>query len=113
MKFSTNPEIWGPSGWIFIHSIALQYPISPTTFDKKRYIHFFKSLGHILPCCLCQTHYQYYLKTHKKMFDRAFSNRKSLFKWTLQFHNYVNKKLKKPKYNIQKVMMDYKQIYNN
>ena len=110
MKFSTNPEIWGSSGWIFLHSIALQYPMSPTKDDKENYKNFFYSLGNVLPCCSCQQHYQEYLKKHDKTFQNAFTHRKSLFQWTLRFHNYVNKKLNKPKYNIQKIMKDYKQI---
>ena len=37
-----NPKIWGPSTWIFLHSISFSYPEKPTKKDKKNYI-FFKN----------------------------------------------------------------------
>ena len=29
-----NKNIWGPSGWLFMHSISFQYPEYPTEEDK-------------------------------------------------------------------------------
>ena len=39
-----EPNIWGPSAWIFLHTITLQYPEKPTDDDKKKYYVFFNSL---------------------------------------------------------------------
>ena len=30
-----NPKIWGPPGWIFLHSIAYGYPNEPSSDEKE------------------------------------------------------------------------------
>ena len=30
-----NPEVWGPKYWFVLHSIALTYPLRPTSIVKK------------------------------------------------------------------------------
>ena len=35
-----DPEIWGPSAWIFLHTITLNYPNNPTIYDKQNYKNF-------------------------------------------------------------------------
>ena len=36
-----DPEIWGPSTWIFLHTITLNYPNNPTIYDKQNYKNFY------------------------------------------------------------------------
>ena len=36
-----NPKIWGPGGWLFLHSITLNYPENPTENDKMYHKNFF------------------------------------------------------------------------
>ena len=56
-----EPNIWGPSAWTFLHTIALQYPELPTDDDKKQYYIFFNSLKDVLPCPNCRMHYSEHL----------------------------------------------------
>ena len=32
-----NPNIWGESAWLFLHTITLNYPENPTFLDKHNY----------------------------------------------------------------------------
>ena len=52
-----NPKIWGPSAWLFLHTVTFNYPNNPTEEDKRNYLTFFNSLKHIIPCPLCKEHY--------------------------------------------------------
>ena len=33
----SNTNTWGPSAWIFLHTITFNYPINPTENDKYIY----------------------------------------------------------------------------
>jgi len=75
--------------------------------EKMEYELFFRLLGNVLPCGKCQEHYLAYLQSHPKQFENAFKNKKSLFKWMLEFHNYVNLQSKKPLQNIKQIYTQY------
>ena len=57
-----DPKIWGPSGWLFLHTITFNYPTNPTEEDKKNYKLFFESLKNVIPCPICSEHYKENLK---------------------------------------------------
>ena len=91
------PTVWGPSMWFMFHLVAATYPDSPTTADKANYAAFYKSLQHILPCVGCREGYKIILASDPtKISPRVFTSRETLFKWTVDVHNRVNVKLKKP-----------------
>ena len=49
--------IWGPAAWLFLHSVAFQYPDNPSDLIKQKYYTFFNSIKNVLPCPNCQKHY--------------------------------------------------------
>ena len=82
-----STEVWGKEGWRFVHSVALSYPLKPTKEDKENYLNFFKSLQYVLPCPICADNF-------KKKIEKTppnLENRKTLFHWTVDAHNEVNK----------------------
>jgi len=83
-----DPNIWGPKGWYFIHSIALAYPDNATDKQKEKYKTFFLTLGDVLPCPVCQEHYKE--NVNEKDLDHALKSKKFLFNWTVNIHNKVN-----------------------
>ena len=87
------PKEWGPSAWTFMHYVALKYPTNPTEEDKKHYFVFYHNLQFILPCPRCSEHYQKNLL--ELPIQAALENNKTLFKWTVDMHNRVNKDLGK------------------
>lgn len=86
-----EPTSWGIYGWGFIHNVALGYPKEQTYMIKENYRQFFHLIGDVIPCKSCSTHY-------KKMiadYPPDLVDRDSLFKWTVDIHNKVNKRLGK------------------
>lgn len=89
-KFSNDPKIWGPHAWIFLHTIASQYPVRPTMAEKQKYKTFFTVLPSVLPCVQCGVNMMTYIQNNYSAFVNAFDSRQALFQWTVAFHTHVN-----------------------
>lgn len=85
-----RPEVWGPHGWIFLHSITMNYPDNPTKDDKKKIKKFFDALQYVLPCNSCSKHLQKHIKKHP-LSDKVLESRHNLIKWLMDIHNAANK----------------------
>ena len=57
-----NVKKWGPSGWIFLHTISFNYPKKAEDKDKTRYTKHIENVGHNLPCKYCRQSYVIYTK---------------------------------------------------
>jgi len=87
-------RVWGPAGWLFLHSIAQNYPWKPTAEQKDNYLNFFKLVGNVLPCRYCRESYQDFISQQDTKLDISkLKSRYSLVKWLYDIHNKVNKKL--------------------
>ena len=87
-------KVWGPAGWVFLHSIAQNYPWKPNSTQKKNYYSFFKQVGNVLPCRYCRESYKKFIKEPGTELNKSIlESRKSLIKWLYLIHNKVNKKL--------------------
>lgn len=82
-----DPKIWGPSGWLFLHTITFNYPTNPTEEDKKNYKLFFESLKNVIPCPICSEHY----KENLKKIPIKLNSKDELIEWLFDIHNSVNK----------------------
>lgn len=102
-----DPQIWGPHGWFFLHSITMCYPLQPTPEEKEKYLLFFKSLSFVLPCDDCCFHFQNYLI--KYPIENSLDSRQSLVKWLIDIHNMVNISNGKPTLSYHEV----EKIYND
>lgn len=94
-----QPNIWGKYGWNFIHLVALDYPINPTSEDMDNYRNFFYSLQYVLPCQKCRLNFVNHVSKYP-LTNKILSNRESLLQWTIDLHNIVN-------YNTGKQMLTY------
>ena len=87
-------RVWGPGGWLFLHSIAQNYPWEPDTQKKEDYLQFFKLTGNILPCRYCRESYQDFIKqSGTELNFSVMKDRKTLTTWLYNIHNKINKKL--------------------
>ena len=86
-----NVSKWGPSGWVFLHTITFNYPENPTIEDKKRYLNFFNNVGTLLPCKYCRDSFNIYTK-HLPI-DKFIDDREGITYWLYQIHNLVNDKV--------------------
>ena len=55
-------SVWGPSMWHYLHIMSFNYPVNPTSEDKKHYRDFVLNLKNVLPCKYCRMN----LKTNFK-----------------------------------------------
>ena len=81
-----NPELWGPSGWNFIHYAALGLEQSRLPSFRM----FLDVLPDMLPCENCRSHARNYLSSHQV------ATASDAFGFTVDFHNAVNSRLGKP-----------------
>jgi ATP-dependent Zn protease len=89
-----KPYIWGKYLWTSIHFISLGYPSQPSIQDKVDYQMFFENFYKVLPCNACSENYEKHL-LELPLTDNVLESNKSLFKWTVDLHNLVNKSLTK------------------
>ena len=107
-----SPDKWGVHGWKFIHHVALGYPQKPTDNDKINYKNFFSLIGKILPCYVCNEHYNEHLIIHP-LSDTILNNQTNLLKWTIDMHNEVNKKKYKKMLSYDEAIYLIKNNYEN
>lgn len=86
-------SLWGPKYWEFFHTVSAMYPEKPTNLDKRMALLFLKSIGDIIPCPKCANHYKQNLK--KFPIKNNLNSRDKFMRWFINFHNTVNKMLKK------------------
>lgn len=87
-------SVWGPAMWHYLHTMSFNYPVKPTTEDKKHYRDFVLNLRHVLPCKYCRMN----LKTNFKQLPLKVScmkDRDSFSRYIYELHELVNKMLDK------------------
>jgi len=89
--------LWGPMGWMTLHSVSMLYPESPSSADMailKRYVELFRDT---LTCIHCHNHfkelYERYIRRHPDWANSRFD----LFLFVTRAHNAVNLRLNKPR----------------
>lgn len=96
-------EFFGPAMWKTLQSIAFNFPEKATPEQRKDYIDFFKSVGPVIPCPSCSTHYQEYIK--KNPIDAE--STESIARWVYDLHDTVNKKNNKTSPSFEEIKNDY------
>jgi Erv1 / Alr family len=86
--------VWGPSVWMFLHTMSFNYPVEPTEEDKKHYRDFVLSLIYVLPCKYCRMN----LVKNFKQLPLTMSdmkNRETFSRYIYELHELVNRMLQK------------------
>ena len=86
--------IWGPGIWHYLHILSFNYPINPTSQDKKYYRDFLLNLQHTLPCRHCRENLSRNFKAHPLRFCDM-KNRERFSKYVYRLHEVINKMLGK------------------
>ena len=86
--------IWGPSAWHFMHTMSFNYPVHPSTENKKHYREYILNLVNILPCGKCRKNLR---ENFKKLPLRMkhMENRNSFSRYVYDLHELVNHMLGK------------------
>jgi len=87
-------SVWGPAIWHFLHTISFNYPVEPTTENKKHYRDFILNLKYILPCKHCRDNLDKNFKTNPLTMAEM-KNRYTFSLYIYKLHEVINKMLNK------------------
>jgi len=90
--------IWGPIGWMTLHSCSVSYPERPTNTDKRTVSEFIRLVGETITCPTCKSHFKEMFDEYTRKHQDWNSSRYNFFTMICRFHNEVNKRLNKPVY---------------
>lgn len=89
-------KIWGPMGWMTLHSISICYPDKPTEADKRILDEYMNAFGNCITCVYCRNHFSTMFADYKRKIPTWLNSKKDLFLAICRMHNAVNKRLDKP-----------------
>ena len=86
--------VWGPPMWHYLHTMSFNYPVNPTTEDKKQYRRFIDILQYVLPCGKCRENLK---KNFRKLplTNEVMSSRHTFSRYVYDLHELINTMLKK------------------
>ena len=87
-------SVWGPSMWHYMHTMSFNYPVKPTSNEKKHYMKFIKDLQYTLPCKYCRINLKNNFKSMPLKMCHM-KNRETFSRYVYKLHEVVNKMLKK------------------
>jgi hypothetical protein len=89
-------KLWGPLGWMTLHSVSFLYPENPTLYEQHLASKFIDSFANTISCPQCRTHFitmrEYYVH-HNPDYLKS---RQSFAVFVFRAHNTVNRRLDKP-----------------
>ena len=83
---------WGPRGWYWLHTQAINYAADPSEQDRMGMRNRFWAFIQSLPCPECRLHATRYAR----LYPPNFSGGSAFQTWAWRFHNAVNHRLGKP-----------------
>lgn len=91
--------VWGPLGWITLHSIATSYSEFPTPSEKQLMSSWLDLFRDTITCHYCKGHFTELLEKYRKQFPDMLDSRHAFAMFSFRAHNAVNRRLNKPIYN--------------
>lgn len=88
-------EKLGLSSWSLLHSIAANYPESPSNKHQSDLKQFLKLFGNFYPCWYCGEDFEKYMAKN----EPKTGTQDDFGKWLCEAHNDVNAKLGKPQFD--------------
>ena len=89
-------SIWGPLGWMTLHSVSSIYPEHPSVEERAIMRKFLEMFGETITCHYCRGHFTRMYKYYITVNPNFLNSRKDLFIFAARAHNTVNKRLDKP-----------------
>lgn len=88
--------IWGPLGWMTLHSTAFAYPDNPTPTERELMYSWLDMFRDTITCPSCREHFTQMLGNYRSQFPGMLNNRQEFVLFTFRAHNAVNRRLGKP-----------------
>lgn len=89
-------SVWGPLGWMTLHSISVCYPNEPSDADKQILREYMNAFADCITCVHCRQHFHKMFADYKSKVPTWLNSKKDLFLAICRMHNAVNKRLDKP-----------------
>jgi hypothetical protein len=89
-------KVWGPMGWMTLHSISVNYPDTPSNADKHILSEFMTAFANCITCVHCRQHFNQMFSDYRNRVPTWLDSRRDLFIAICRMHNMVNKRLDKP-----------------
>lgn len=99
---SIDIKIWGNNIWFLFHGLLHKLKDEHFSIWKDDYIFIFKSICSNLPCPECSLDATNIIK---KTNFKNINSKEDLIKYIFNFHNHVNKKLKKIEFKYEDLIM--------
>lgn len=88
--------LWGPLGWMTLHSVSMNYPNTPSETEKQICSHFLEMFTETITCHICKNHFSRMLQTYRVTHPEFLNSKQDFFLFTVRAHNTVNRRLDKP-----------------
>jgi len=89
--------IWGPLGWLTLHSISVNYPEIPKAEDKAIVKKFMDLFAETISCPSCKNHFTDIYRSYTTNTPNWADSRYNLYLFVVRAHNTVNKRIDKPR----------------
>lgn len=99
-------SIWGPLGWMTLHSAASLYPDSPTDAERQLMTRWLDLFRDTITCPSCQGHFAELLGEYRTRYPNMLYSRREFLLFTFRAHNSVNRRLNKPVYSTVQACFD-------
>jgi hypothetical protein len=105
---TSDPKVWGPHLWAYLHYSAANYSDHPTPAERKEMKNWLCSLPVTIPCDNCSRHYRKYITKNKHKLDEICSDKNKLFNFLVDIHNKVNERNGKRIMSYEEALQLYK-----
>ena len=104
-------SIWGPLGWMTLHSVASCYPDTPLPSERTLMHTWLDMFQATITCPSCREHFAGALGSYRRQYPQMLSSRSEFLVSTFRLHNAVNRRLNKPIHSTVAACFD--QLRNN
>ena len=94
-RTTTTKEDLGTATWVFLHTLAAQYPDRPSPRQKRDAKNLIDIMTRLYPCGECAEHFQEIVRASPPDVGSG----DGLARWMCEAHNAVNRSLGKPVFN--------------
>ena len=91
-------SIWGPLGWMTLHSVSSCYPDSPLPAESTLMQTWLDMFQSTITCPSCKEHFGIALNGYRRLYPTMVSSRREFMLAVFRIHNTVNRRLNKPIY---------------
>jgi hypothetical protein len=90
-------KLWGPLGWMTLHSVSLIYPEVPSAEERAIASKFLDLFARTITCIFCKNHFKSMYTLYKNEHPEYLNSRQDFALFVFRAHNTVNKRLDKPR----------------